>query len=64
MGSNVSGSNELIRRILAGDLPSHPDFWTPIIDVRDLAEAHLLAMPPEPAVERFIIGRGKGITMK
>ncbi|ABY22540.1 hypothetical protein RSal33209_0793 [Renibacterium salmoninarum ATCC 33209] len=46
MGSNVSGSNELIRRILAGDLPSHPDFWTPIIDVRDLAEAHLLAMPP------------------
>lgn len=65
MGSNVSGSNELIRRILAGDLPGYPDFWMPIVDVRDLAKAHLLAMTtPEAAGERFIIGSGTGMTMK
>lgn len=65
LGKSVSGGNEVVRRLLSGEIPGYPDFWFPIVDVRDVAIAHVLAMTvPEAAGQRFIIGSGSGLTMK
>ncbi|MEV8371647.1 aldehyde reductase [Kribbella sp. NPDC056861] len=65
LSRSVSGGNDVVRRMLAGELPGFPDFWFPIVDVRDVAAAHVLAMTtPEAAGKRFIIGSGEGLTMK
>ncbi len=51
MGGAVSGANEVVRRILDGAIPGYPDFWMPIVDVRDVAAAHALAITaPGPPV--------------
>jgi nucleoside-diphosphate-sugar epimerase len=42
-GKDISGSNQLIQRMLAGQLPGFPNLWIPIVDVRDVARAHVLA---------------------
>lgn len=61
----VSGSNELVKRLLDGAFPGYPDFYMPIVDVRDVASAHLLAMTtPEAAGQRFITSSGAAFSMK
>ncbi|MBW5485788.1 SDR family oxidoreductase [Streptomyces bambusae] len=65
MAKAVSGSNHLVRRILDGAMPGYPDLWIPIVDVRDVASAHLLAMTtPEAAGQRFLTAGGPAIPMK
>ena len=65
MGRDISGANQLVQRILAGRLPGYPDLWFPIVDVRDVANAHVLAMTaPGAAGERFLISSGPAIAMK
>jgi nucleoside-diphosphate-sugar epimerase len=65
MGKAVSGSNEFIRRFLDGAMPGYPDLWLPVVDVRDVASAHLLAMTtPEAAGQRFIAASGSGFKLK
>lgn len=65
LGENVSGSNHLVKQIVTGELPGYPDFWIPIVDVRDVATAHLLAMVnPDAAGQRFIAYSGTGLTLK
>jgi nucleoside-diphosphate-sugar epimerase len=65
LGKEITGSNELVRRLLDGALPGYPDFWMPIVDVRDVARAHLLAMTaPEAANQRFITSSGAALSMK
>lgn len=65
MGGAVSGPNEVVRRILDGALPGYPDFWMPIVDVRDVAAAHALAMiTPAAAGQRFIVSSGSGLKME
>ncbi|MFI6575755.1 SDR family oxidoreductase [Nocardiopsis sp. NPDC050513] len=64
-GTAVSGSNRLVQRILDGAMPGYPDLWIPIVDVRDVASAHLLAMTtPEAAGQRFLTTSGPAIPMR
>ncbi|UOZ06027.1 aldehyde reductase [Amycolatopsis sp. WQ 127309] len=65
MGHDVSGSNQLIQRILNGDMPGFPDLYFPVVDVRDVASAHVLAMTtPAAAGQRFILSTGPAIPMR
>ncbi len=60
MGHNVSGANHIIQRSLNGEMPGYPDLYIPIVDVRDVAAAHLAAMTaPEAAGQRILVCTGE-----
>jgi nucleoside-diphosphate-sugar epimerase len=64
-GSAPSGGNAIVQRILSGQLSAYPNLWIPIVDVRDVATAHVLAMEtPDAAGQRFLITSGSGLTLK
>ncbi|MDE8453325.1 hypothetical protein PCJ53_29225, partial [Klebsiella pneumoniae] len=44
MGKDVSGANHIIQRMLDGAMPAVPNLFIPIVDVRDVASAHIMAM--------------------
>lgn len=57
--SVVSGANHLLHRMLTGGMPAMPDFHIPIVDVRDVAHAHVLALTTEAAAgQRFLLSNG------
>jgi dihydroflavonol-4-reductase len=60
LGPDISSSVELIRLVKEGRLPRLPDVHFGIVDVRDVAELHLLAMTrPEAAGQRFLAIAGE-----
>jgi dihydroflavonol-4-reductase len=64
MGSDYSGSVDLIARMLGGRLPALPHLGWNVVDVRDVADLHLRAMTaPQAAGERFI-GGGDFLSLK
>ena len=64
IGPEPGTSMEIIVKLLRGEFPALPRFGISFVDVRDVAEAHLLAMStPEAAGERFI-GGGRFLWMK
>jgi dihydroflavonol-4-reductase len=57
--SECSPSLEVIELLLSGRLPGIPDLHFGVVDVRDVAQAHYLAMTrPEAAGKRFICHAG------
>ncbi len=55
LGSDFSASLEAIKKLLDGSLPALPRFGFNLVDVRDIAQLHLLAMTaPVAAGQRFI----------
>ena len=65
MGKAISGANHIISRSLDGSMPGYPHLWIPIVDVRDVARAHILAMTaPGAAGQRFLVSSGPSIPMK
>ncbi len=55
MTGTISGSVELIFRMLTGQVPALPRVGFSLVDVRDLAVLHVLAMrAPEAAGQRFL----------
>ncbi|WP_402467528.1 SDR family oxidoreductase [Isoptericola aurantiacus] len=63
--SSVTGGNAIVRSILSGQVDSYPNLWIPIVDVRDVAAAHVLAMTaPQAAGQRFLVGSGDGLTLE
>ncbi|WP_410813509.1 SDR family oxidoreductase [Micromonospora sp. 067-2] len=66
IGNDVSGANHIIQRSLNGKMPGYPHLFVPIVDVRDVAAAHIAAMTrPEAAGERFLVGTGEpAVAMK
>lgn len=55
LGTGAIGSVDIIRRMVAGKMPGMPKIGFEIVDVRDLAAVHVLAMTtPEAAGERFL----------
>jgi nucleoside-diphosphate-sugar epimerase len=55
LGTDYATSIILVQRLLNGDLPGLPDIEVAIVDVRDVATLHLLAMThPSAAGERFL----------
>jgi len=56
---DFGSSLEVARQLMTGALPGAPDLAWPCIDVRDVAELHVLAMTsPAAAGERFIAANG------
>ena len=65
LGQGVSGANHLIKRLLDGEMPAVPDLYIPIVDVRDVAAAHGLAMTcPAAAGERFLLSNGPPLHLR
>jgi nucleoside-diphosphate-sugar epimerase len=65
MGREISGANHIVQRILGGQMPGYPNLWIPIVDVRDVASAHIAAMTtPGADGQRFLISSGPPIAMK
>jgi len=62
-GTDLSTSVELMRAMLSGAVPVIPPISTSIVDVRDVASLHLLAMThPAAAGERFLAVAGPPVT--
>ena len=52
---DIGSSLEVVKKMLKGEMPGAPKIGWPIVDVRDVAEMHLLAMTnPEAKGQRFI----------
>ncbi|TNE34410.1 MAG: NAD-dependent epimerase/dehydratase family protein [Alphaproteobacteria bacterium] len=52
---DISASHEVVRRLLAREVPGIPDISFNLVDVRDVAKAHISAMEkPDAAEKRFI----------
>jgi len=65
MGTDISGANHIVQNMLRGAMPGFPDLWIPIVDVRDVASAHILAMTtPGAAGERFLLSSGPVTAMR
>lgn len=65
MGKDISGANHLIKMMLDGEMPAFPNLFIPIVDVRDVAIAHVLAMTNAGAAgERFLLSNGPALAMK
>ena len=59
-GDAVSGSNHLLLSLLTGEMARYPDLFVPVVDVRDVAAAHVAALgTADAAGERFLIASGE-----
>ncbi|HTO31250.1 MAG TPA: NAD-dependent epimerase/dehydratase family protein [Pararhizobium sp.] len=64
LGGENGTSVGLVRALLIGKYPALPDFRVPVVDVRDVADAHVRALEvPEAIGERFIIA-GETLSVK
>ncbi|MEQ1507615.1 MAG: aldehyde reductase, partial [Myxococcota bacterium] len=65
LGPDLSTSIVLVQRLLSGAMPGCPQLWFGVVDVRDLAELHLLAMTrPEARGERFLALSGQFVSIR
>jgi nucleoside-diphosphate-sugar epimerase len=65
MGKDVSGANHIVQRMLDGAMPVVPNLFIPVVDVRDVASAHIMAMAnPAAAGERFLLSNGRALGLK
>lgn len=57
MSGDISASLELVTQPMQNKVPAYPKMTYGIVDVRNVAQAHVIAMEkPEAAGERFIVG--------
>ena len=63
MTRNISGSVELISRMLTGRVPALPRIGFSIVDVRDLADLHVQSMLAPQAAGQRILGVGDFLWM-
>jgi dihydroflavonol-4-reductase len=62
LGSKLSGSVELLQKMLNGEVPACPRLGLGVVDVRDVADLHLLAMTrPEANGGRFLAVSGSAV---
>jgi dihydroflavonol-4-reductase len=65
LGADFSTSIEIVRRMMDGALPGLPRMSFGVVDVRDVAALHLLAMThPQAAGERFLAVAGDFLSMR
>ncbi len=65
LGADFSTSIEIVKRMLDGQLPAVPRMSFGVVDVRDVADLHLLAMThPEAAGDRFLAVAGEFVSMR
>ncbi|MGI0524229.1 SDR family oxidoreductase [Rhizobium giardinii] len=64
LGKETGTSVGVVQSLMQGRHPAMPDFSVPVVDARDVADAHVRAMiVPEAAGERFIVG-GEALSIK
>lgn len=65
MGKDVSGANHIVQRMRDGATPVVPNLFIPAVDVRDVANAPVMAMTnPAAASERFLPSNGRALRLK
>ena len=64
LGSDFSASLEAIKKLLDGSVPALPRFGFSLVDVRDIAQLHLLAMTAPAAAGRRFLGSAEFYWMK
>ncbi len=64
LGTDVGPSLQLPLRLLRGELAGCPKYSGPFVDVRDVADLHVLAMTrPEARGERFLASSGPSLSI-
>ncbi|MBE7174687.1 MAG: NAD-dependent epimerase/dehydratase family protein, partial [Williamsia sp.] len=64
LGTDYSHSQQMIKQMLEGDMRACPRIASCYVDVRDVADLHLLAMTdPKAAGERFLATAGDALSM-
>ncbi|NMN35086.1 SDR family oxidoreductase [Pedobacter sp. SG918] len=64
LGTDYSHSNQSIRQMLEGEIKACPKITSCYVDVRDVADLHLLAMAhPKANGERFLATSGDALSM-
>lgn len=65
LSADFSTSIEIVKRMMDGALPAVPRMAFGVVDVRDVADLHLLAMTrPEAAGERFLAVSGDFVSLR
>ena len=65
LGADFSTSIEIVKRMMDGALPAVPKITFGVVDVRDVADLHLMAMTnPEAAGERFLAVAGDFLSIR
>jgi nucleoside-diphosphate-sugar epimerase len=60
VSDRLSGGNAMIAHMLAGGMRPLPELWLPIVDVRDVADAHVRAMTATEAAGQRLLLAGAG----
>jgi dihydroflavonol-4-reductase len=64
LGADYSHSTQIVRRMLEGEIKACPKVYSCYVDVRDVADLHLLAMTsPKANGERFLATSGNALSM-
>lgn len=65
LGPDYSTSIQLVKRMLDGRMPGNPQLYFGVVDVRDVADLHVLAMTQEAARgERFLAVAGDFMSLQ
>ncbi|HEX4153665.1 MAG TPA: aldehyde reductase [Steroidobacteraceae bacterium] len=65
LGPDCSASIQLVKRMLDGGMPGNPQLYFGVVDVRDVADLHVLAMTHSAAKgERFLAVAGEFMTLQ
>ncbi|UEJ82834.1 aldehyde reductase [Brachybacterium halotolerans subsp. kimchii] len=65
LSTGASGANHVVLSLLQGAIPASPHLFFPIVDVRDVARAHVLALQtPSAAGQRYLLSDGPALEMQ
>jgi dihydroflavonol-4-reductase len=65
LGPDYSTSIQLVKRMLEGAMPGNPRLYFGVVDVRDVADLHVLAMTRAAANgERFLAAAGEFMSLQ
>ena len=65
MGTDISTSLKIIQQLLEGKMKAVPEIYFTAVDVRDVAELHIIAMThPRAAGERFLACTGPSLSIR
>lgn len=63
IGKTAATSVGIVRNLLNGRYPAMPKFTVPVVDVRDVAAAHILALQTEASIGERIILAGQSLSV-
>ena len=64
LSAEVSGANRVVQRLLTGQMPGLLNLYYPVVDVRDIAAAHVTAATaPGAAGQRLLLGSSPALKM-